>query len=435
MNVVAIIGILLGLMILLLVLGVPIGYTFFIVGVIGITLQLGLSQAYDLLRQVIYSESQNYLLSTIPMFVLMAIVLDESGLLEDIFEAMDSWTKGVFPGGLAIGTTLANGAFAAMSGSSTAAAAAFAKIAQPNMSKFGYHDELTMGTIAATGTFAMMFPPSIVIIIYGILTQTSIGQLFMAGIVPGLLTAGAYVLIIVAWVMYNSDISGEAVEPDSWSRRFELSKPLIPALLLILFVLGGLFFGVVTSVEAGAFGAAGAIILSVVLYDMRLDGLMRASNETLRITTFIFVVIIGAIYFSKYLALTGAISDLITLVAELNIGMYQLLALFVLVYIFLGMFMNQIAIMVITLPITYPTMVDGFGMSPLLFGIVVIKTVEIGMVTPPLGLNVYVASSAVQIDPTITFKGAVRFIGPDLVVLTMLVAIPELVLTLPELMY
>jgi tripartite ATP-independent transporter DctM subunit len=422
-------------MVLLLVLGVPIGYTFFVVGFTGITLSLGLEQSYSLLRQSIYGETQNYLLATIPMFVLMAIVLDESGLLEDVFAAMDSWTRGIFPGGLAIGTTFANGAFAAMSGSSTAAAAAFAKIAQPNMEKFGYDDKLTMGTIAASGTFAMMFPPSIVLIIYGILTQNSIGQLFMAGIVPGILTAAAYVLVIVGWVKYNPEISGRKVDTDSWSRRLELSKPLLPALLLILFVLGGLYFGVVTSVEAGAFGAAGAILLGVGLYDMRLEGLLKASNETLRITTFIFVIIIGAIYFSRYLALTGLVTDLITLVSELNIGKYQILAVFVLCYIFLGMFMNQIAILVLTLPITYPTMVDGFGMHPLLFGIVVIKTVEIGMVTPPLGLNVYVASSAVSIDPSITFRGAVRFIVPDLLVLVLLVAVPELVLTIPQLMY
>jgi C4-dicarboxylate transporter DctM subunit len=422
-------------MILLLILGVPIGYTFFIIGFLGIGLHLGPSQSLSLMRQTVYSESQNYLLASIPMFVLMAIVLDESGLLQEIFEAMDSWTKGVFPGGLAIGTTFANGAFAAMSGSSTAAAAAFAKIARPNMKEFGYSDELTMGTIAASGTFAMMFPPSIALIIYGILTETSIGQLFIAGMVPGILTALAYVLVIVAWVKYNPSISGQTPEPDSWGRRIELSKPLIPALMLILFILGGLYFGVVTAVEAGAFGAAGAIILSVVLYDLRLDGLLKAANETLRITTFIFIVIIGAMYFSTYIALTGLVTDLIQLVTSLNIGMYPLLGILVLCYIFLGMFMNQIAILVLTLPITYPTMVDGFGMHPLLFGIVIIKTVEIGMVTPPLGLNVYVASSAVNIDPWITFKGAARFIFPDLLILMLLVAFPVLVLYLPGLMF
>lgn len=435
MSSIAIVAGLVLLMILLLVLGVPIAYTFFLIGFAGITLHLGPSQALALMRQTIYSESQNYLLASIPMFVLMAIVLDESGLLEEIFEAMDSWTRGVFPGGLAIGTTFANGAFAAMSGSSTAAAAAFAKIAQPNMEELGYSDTLTMGTISASGTFAMMFPPSIALIIYGILTETSIGQLFMAGMVPGVLTALAYVLVIVGWVMYNPSLTGETPEPDSWSRRFELSKPLIPALMLILFILGGLYFGVVTAVEAGAFGAAGAIIISVVLYDLRLDGLLTAANETLRITTFIFVVIIAAMYFSTYIAITGLVTDFIQTVASLNIGMYQLLALFILCYIFLGMFMNQIAILVLTLPVTYPTMVDGLGMHPLLFGIVIIKTVEIGMVTPPLGLNVYVASSAVDIDPWITFKGASRFILPDLLILIILVAFPSLVTAIPNLMF
>ncbi len=422
-------------MVLLLILGVPIGYTFFFVGFVGITLHLGVFQAFSLMRETVYGETQNYLLATIPMFVLMAIVLDESGILKDIFDAMDSWTKGVFPGGLAIGTTFANGAFAAMSGSSTAGAAAFAKIAHPNMKRFGYDDRLTMGTIAASGTFAMMFPPSIALIIYGILTETSIGQLFIAGMIPGILTALAYVIIILAWVKLNPSVTGEAVETDSWSRRLELSKPLFPALLLIIFILGGLYFGVVTAVEAGAFGAAGAIILSVVLYDMRLDGLLRAINETLRITAFIFIVIIGAMFFSRYIAITGLVTDLIQLVTALNIGKYQLLAIIILCYLFLGMFMNQIAILVLTLPITYPTMVDGFGMHPLLFGIVIIKTVEIGMVTPPLGLNVYVASSSVDIDPWVTFKGAVRFIVPDLLILILLVAFPVLVLYLPGLMF
>lgn len=420
----------------LIALGIPIAYALFVSGFLGILMQLPLSQTVSLLWNTLYAGSQSFTFATIPMFVLMALILNETDLLKYVFGAIDKWTRGVVPGGLAIGTTFTNGIFAALSGSTVAASAAIAKIAKPELDKYDYDDRLSLGTIAASGTFAQMFPPSLGLIVFGLITGTSIGELFIGGIVPGLLTVGVYVLVILVWASYNPSIAGKSQEEMacSWTERFQASAKVWPAVLLIVLVLGSLYTGVVTATEAGALGAFGALLIGVSLYRVRWGKLNNALTETANITAYIFVLLIAAQFFSRWVAMTGIVDDLLQFLTELPIGDLGVLLIILGLYLLLGMFMNQIPILVLTLPVTFPLVVEGFGYPPIWFGIVIIKTVEIGMVTPPIGINVYVASKAVDVDPSVTFRGVARFISADVITLLLLIALPEIATYLPNTM-
>lgn len=419
----------------LIFVGVPIGYALLLVGFVGIIANTGFDVSRSLLWNSIYSQTNVYTYSTIPMFILMALFLNESEILEDVFGAMDSWTRAVVPGGLAIGTTAANGVFAALSGSSTAAAAAVSKIAKPELDKFDYDERLSMGTIAASGTFAMMFPPSLALIIYGVLTDTSIGSLFIAGIIPGLMTLFAYVIAILVWTNISPSIAGvetESHDKATWSERINYTTKILPGGLLIVLVLGGIYTGAITPTESGAVGAAGALLLGVIVYELGPQGIRSALSETANITAYVFLLIIAATFFGRWIALEGVVEMLFNALTALPIGDFGILLIIFAVYIVLGMFLNQLPILILTLPITFPLAVETLGYSPIWFGIVIIKIVEIGLITPPIGINAYIASNAVDVDADITFRGAGRFILADLCVLALLIAFPELVTFLPE---
>lgn len=418
----------------LIFLGVPIGYALFTVGFLGLVGYGGFDLARSLLYNTIYSQSQVYTFSTVPMFILMAVFLNEAKILDDVFSAMDDWTRGVLPGGLAVGTTVANGVFAALSGSSTAASAAIAKIAKPELESYDYSEEITMGTIAASGTFAMMFPPSLGLIIYGLITETSIGRLFMAGIIPGILTLVFYIGVILIWSTLDPSAVGakETQKKAPWSNRIRSAYHIWPAGALIFLVLGGIYAGVVTPTESGALGAAGALLIGLILYHLDGNGIRNALAETANITVYVFIIIIGAKYFGRYVAFEGIVSLMINTLSDLPFGDFGILLIVLALYLVLGMFLNQLPILVLTLPLTYPLAVDGLGFSPVWFGIIIIKTVEIGMITPPIGINVYVSSNAVNVDPTTTFRGAARFIAADLLVLGGLIAFPTIATYVPD---
>jgi tripartite ATP-independent transporter DctM subunit len=413
-----------------LVIGVPIGYAMFIAGFVGLIDSLGFEATTAMLVSVVHTQTASYVFSTIPMFILLAEFLDKSDLLDDVFTAMYRWTSWI-PGGLAITTTFANGGFAALSGSSTAAAAALSKIAVPEMREYDYDDRLSMGTVAASGTFAMMFPPSIGLIVYGILTENSIGTLFIAGMTPGILTMIAYVLLIIGWVTYSPGIVGATPRDFTWGERFRSLTPIWPAALLIFVVLGSIYLGVVTPTESGALGAFGAFLIGRFVYDLSSGDMKVALSGTAQTTTMIFVIILGALLFGRYLAITGATQALIQTVSELPVGRYGILLVLLGIYLVLGMVMNQTAILVLTLPVTYPLAVDGLGFHPIWFGIVIIKTAEIGMITPPFGLNVYVASSPIDVDIKQAFAGASRFIIADVAILILLILFPAIATWLP----
>jgi tripartite ATP-independent transporter DctM subunit len=306
-----------------------------------------------------------------------------------------------------------------------------AKISIPEMKSRGYSDILAIGTVCASGTFAIMFPPSVPLIIYGVITGTSIKDLFLAGIIPGLLTLVGYVIVIIAWVLYSPSNINQETGNYSWTERVVGLKPVWPALLIVAFALGSLYAGIVTPSEAGAMGAFGAFLVGIVFADLEYSGIRSAHSSAVELTGMIFIILIGAEVFGRYLTLTGAINNFVTSISELPISPLYILLLAFIAYIALGAIMDQLAILIITLPVTFP-LVTGLGYDGVWFGIAIVKTVEIGLITPPFGMNVFAATSAVDIDTSTGFKGSLRFLVVDIVVIALLIAFPDIALWLPS---
>ncbi len=422
------------LMLVLLAIGVPIAFSMAIAGTLGIYYLVGWQSTSGFLTSIPHNETTLFVLTTIPLFVLMAELINESGLTTDVFRAGERWLAHI-PGGLAIATTIANGGFAVLSGSSSAVAASMSAIAVPEMKRYDYKDSLAMGTVSAAGTFAVMLPPSIALIFYGVWTETSIGALFLAGILPGALTLLGYIVVIRLWARHDEDlVGGVRDEPYPLRERLATLRPIWPAGIIVIGVLGGIYSGVVTVSEAGAAGAVSAMAVAVLIYGIRFEALNDAFTRASRISVMIFFIIIGAVLFTRYMALSGATRQVIGFITELPVGPWIVLLLILVVYVLLGTFMDQIAVLILTLPVTYPLFVVELGYSPVWFGIVLIKTVEIGLVTPPLGMNVYIAAGVVDVDVRDAFRGAAMFLIADFAVLALMIAFPDAVLYLPELM-
>lgn len=417
------------LLILLLVLGVPIAFSLATTGMLGLLLVTDPGRTHSIIVSVTYANTASYVLTTIPMFILMAEFLNEGDLTDVVFEAAHRWLSSV-KGGLAFATTLANGGMATLSGSSTATAATMSKMAVPQMQKYGYDDRLSLGTVSAAGTFAVMFPPSLALIVYGIMTETSISMLFIAGIIPGILTLLGYFLTIYIWGTYNPKVVGGETEHFTWSEKFDSLKPVWPAVLIVLIVLGGLYLGVVTPTEAGALGAAGTFIVAVGVGGMRVSGTKQALLRTAETTAMIFMIVIGAMIFGRFLAFSGATRLLIDFVGDLPANRWTILIIILIMYVLMGTLMDQLAILLLTLPLTFP-LVSALGFDGIWFGILIAKTIEVGLVTPPLGMNVYVATGTVDMDAMTGFKGAIMFIPIDIVIIILIMIFPETVSFLP----
>lgn len=412
------------LLILLLILGVPISYTMLIAGASGLILIMGFGSSQGILVSA-PRDPISFTYTTIPLFILMAEFLNKSGIITDLYDATQDWL-GHLPGGLAIATTIANGGMAALSGSSTASVAAMSKISYGEMKDRGYKDNLTMGTIAGSGTFAIMIPPSLGLIIYGIITENNIGRLFLGGIVPGVLTLLGYVGIIVLWTLYDPEIAPKS-EKSSMEKRLQSTRRVWPGVLVIAIVLGGIYSGIITATEAGAVGASSALIVAVGVYGMGPSQTYQALRDTLETTGMIFLIIFGALVFGFYLTVSQLPQDLINTIKELPITPLQVLLIILFIYILMGALMDQLAILLLTLPITYPVVVDGLGFGPIWFGILIAKTIEIGLVTPPIGLNVYIATGTVDVDLLDGFAGAARFLVVDIGIIALLIIFPEMV--------
>lgn len=414
-------------LLILIMIGVPVAFSMLIAGSFGLVWLIGYGPTAGLMPGIFYGKIANYILTTIPMFILMAEFLKEARLTEDLYVAMEAFV-GHIRGGLAISTTLANGVMAALTGSSTATVASLASIAVPEMRKYGYDDRLSVGTVAAAGSFAIMIPPSLSLIIIGILTEQSIGNLFIAGIIPGALTVIGYSLVILIWATINKSIDGEGKGVAStWRERSNAVSTVWPALILIVLVLGGIYSGAMTPTEAGGVGAFGAFLLLVLFRDGHLTEIIEGARNAVELSTMIFFILLGAYVFSAYMGATGLTDMLLNTVIGSPLPPIAVLLLVLAIYVMLGTMMSQLAILVLTIPVTYPLLVEGFGYSPIWYGIVIVKTVEIGLVTPPLGLNIYVATSTIDVSASTAFDGAVKFLLADIGVLLTIIAFPDIV--------
>lgn len=417
----------------LLAMRVPVALATSIAGFMGLWLSADLATAMSVIGTVPMSQAATYDLLTIPMFILMAELVIVSGFADDLFDALNALFRRV-RGGLGIATVGAGAGFAAISGSSVGSAATLAGTAVPQMIRKGYSRRVSTGLVAVVGTLAILIPPSNGLIIYGLISQAPIADLLIAGILPGIMTAVALVITLQILLIKSpvDNTSGDE-DPANGKSRWQLAATMIPLLFLFLMVTGLVFTGVSTPVEAAAVGAFGALLLVVWNRRLSFRVLRDALFGTARVTAMITFIIIGAKIFGHYFTVSGVTQSIVTGVSESALPTGLILAAIILVYLILGLLMDQTAIVVLTVPITLP-IVEGLGYDPIWFGIVVTLAAEIGLVSPPFGLNVFVVAKYTKTKLKEVFLGVAPFAIAVLFVLILLASIPAITLWLPGLM-
>lgn len=407
---------------------VPLGIALLAVSLGGITWLNGFGVARTLLPMTLTEAAFSYELAVVPLFILMGNVLSRTGISHDLFRAAYAFL-GAVRGGLALATMVTCAGFSAVCGSSFATAATMAKVAYPSMQRYGYSDRLAAATIAAGGTLGILIPPSIILMIYGILTQQNIGELFIAGVVPGLLGLALYMLVIVliAWLRPEDAPRGDRVTA---RERWASLAGVWPFVTLFLLIIGGLYMGWFTATEAGGIGAGLALLVAMVqgrLTWRRFGELMR---ETAHTSVMLYVVLFGAMMFAQLISLSGLADALLALVREAGLSRMGVLVAILLVFLLLGCVMDSMAIILIFVPLFTPTLVaQGFDL--VWFGVIVVVLTEIGLITPPVGMNVFVLKANLPRVPVGTiFRGLLPFVGIDLVRLALLVAFPSISLAL-----
>ena len=428
-----------GILMLMLVLRVPIGISMFLVGAGGFLTMLGGGAALPLLmsslKNLVYARLSNYDLSVIPMFLLMGQFATHGGLSKALFNCVNAFV-GHWRGGVAMAAVGACAGFGAICGSSLATAATMGQVALPELRRYKYSGALATGTLAAGGTLGIMIPPSVPLVIYAVLTQESIGKLFMAAVVPGLIAMLGYMIVIRIVVMLKPE-AGPAGPLVSWTERFRALGRVFPVLIVFLVVVVGLYGGWANPTEAASIGAAACGILAVVSGGMRLQGIKDSILGAAEATAMIFLVLLGADMLNTGLALTQMPAELANWVKESGLSPLLVMASILLIYIFLGCVMDSLAMILLTIPIFYPVVMglDFWGMSQgdksIWFGILALMVVEIGLVHPPVGMNIYIINSLAKDVPLIeTFKGVVPFLISDFLRILLLLFVPGISLYL-----
>lgn len=413
----------------LMALRVPVGIAMGIVGVGGFAQIVGWGAALSQLAITPLRTITDYNTSLIPMFILMGVFATRSGISSELFGAARAWV-GHKRGGLGLATISACSGFAAISGSSVATAATMSRVALPEMRKAGYSDELATGVIASGGTLGILIPPSVVLAIYGYITQQDIGMLFIAGIVPGIIAVIMYLALV--WVIAGKHSA--ASEKVGLRERFIALRGIWAVLLLFVAVVGGIYAGVVTPTEAAAAGAFLTGLIGVLRGRLGLREIRISLIDALRTSVSIYTILIGAMLFSSFLAITQTPQKMTAWLTALDLGAYPTLALILLFFLFMGCILDAMAMIILLVPIVFPViMVLGF--DPIWFGIIIVMTVELGMITPPIGMNVYIINGVIR-DTKLTtiFRGVMPFVGVDLLRLVLLAAIPAITLWLPKTM-
>ncbi|MET4103511.1 C4-dicarboxylate transporter DctM subunit [Roseovarius sp. MBR-78] len=387
------------------------------------TISLVFSNSFDLIH--------SYDLSMIPLFVALGNIAYRAEITTKIYNAARVWLVRV-PGGVAMASVVGCGGFSAISGSSIACASTMGRICSPEMLRLGYDKRLATASVAAGGTLGSLIPPSVLFIIYGIFTETSISALFLAGILPGLLTLLGFLAVIYIWVRRNPDVAPAFAGTISRAEKWRAAREAWPAAALFVIIVGGIYGGIFTATEAAAVCVSAAMLIGFAQRRLTLNGLWESLRETVVQTTAIFFIAASAKIFVAFVALTGVASDVVGLVIDAQFSVLMLLLAIAAIYLLLGMFLDPIGIMVLTLPLMVP-LVESQGWDLIWFGVVVIKLLEIGLITPPVGLNVFVISGVVGRDVPVDriFAGIMRFLCADIVVLALIMAFPILSLLIP----
>ena len=422
------------LLFLFLGLGVPVAVSMGVVGICGMYFGAGELFVIGQLRSLPFATVNSYGLAVLPLFVLMGVLAEASGITTEVFRTADLWLRRL-KGGLYQAVIVGSAAFAAISGSTTVNALVFSRIAFPKMVGLGYSKSLSLGAIAGAGSFAAMIPPSITMVIYAIMTEQSVGQLLIAGLIPGMVTALVYLAGINLLVRIDPTLAPEITEKVSWGERWRALGRVWPIVVLILVVMGGIYTGVFPPSAAGAAGAFGAFLFAVARMRGVRGWLVGALQDAAFMSCIMFMILVGGLILSRMLVVTGVIDHLVVAITSVADTPLKFMILASVLYIILGCFLDTTSMMVVTLPFLFPAVV-ALEIDPIWFGIVLVKLIEISVITPPVGFNLFAVMSAVRGQATFgqVYKGVVPFIFFDLLVLALLIMYPELATWLPETM-
>jgi C4-dicarboxylate transporter DctM subunit len=426
---------LIGIVVLLalFMLRMPVAFTMAFVGFIGFAYLNGMESALTLLAGDIYDTLSSYPLSVIPMFILMGSMAFASGISQRLYKTCYSWF-GQYRGGLTVATVLACSGFAAICGSTAATAATMGAIALPEMKKYGYNDQLATGTVAAAGTLGILIPPSTVLIVYGILTEESIGKLFIAGIVPGIIMTVFFVLTVVLLCL-NKPSLAPAGPRTSFKEKITSLGGIFEALLLFALTIGGLFAGWFSPTQAGSIGAFGAFLIGLFRGKLRFERTVEVIKDGIRTSCMVLFIITGAAVFGHFLAISGIPFALADWVGALPIPPMAIIGVLVLIYFVGGFFMDSMALIVVTIPIFFP-IVTRFNFDPIWFGVIIVMVGEMGVITPPVGVNVFVIKGIAPTVPLrIIYRGIMPFLMAIILLTALLLIFPQIATWLPNLVY
>lgn len=423
------------LMLLLAGFGVPVGVAVALVAGLGMIATMGLPYSLVTFQSVPYAAVTDYAFIVVPMFILMGNIAWRAGIIEEMFDVVAMWMARA-RGALFYAVTLASAGFSAVSGSTVANAAVFTRIVLPEMLRLGYDRRLTTGCIAAAGTFAVLIPPSLAFVLYAIMTGESVGRLFMAGVIPGIFTAAAYLVALRLLIWWRPDIAPQPTERVPLAQRVSALRGLWGITLLVIVVLGGIYTGIVPPSAAGAVGAIGALLIAILRRKMSWVALWDCFARSAVTTASLFFIVISGFLFSRFLVSAGFVPQLTSLVSAADIGQWEFIAIMLLVYIILGMFIDGASMAVVTLPFVYP-IAQNLGIDGIWFGVIFVKLVEIGAITPPIGINLFAVISASEgrIQMGDIVRGIWPFLAVEALVLAVLLAVPEMSTWLPGTMF
>lgn len=421
------------LLVFLLFLGMPIAFVMMLVGFLGIGYLTSINAALPVIANTVYETASFYPYTIIPLFILMGGFAGNAGITRELYQTFDKWFRRL-PGGLGIATIASCAFFAALSGSSVAAAAAMGNIAIPEMRRFKYAPKLAVGTVAAGGTLSFLIPPSLGFVVYGMLTEQSIGKLLISGIFPGIFLSLAFIVVIIVQVKMDPGLAPATPGEVSFKEKILALQGIWETLLVFFIVMGGIYLGFINPTEAGAIGATALLILILLKKRLTLKNLSASLFEAARISVLVLFLVAGASVFSYFLALSTIPMAVSSWMAGLEVSRYVILTIIILIYLILGCFLDAISMMVLTMPVIFPV-VKTLGFDPIWFGVICVIMMEAGLITPPVGLNVYTLAGVVKDVPMQTiFRGAAPFLISMIAVVILITIFPKIALFLPSMM-
>jgi tripartite ATP-independent transporter DctM subunit len=411
---------------------IPVGFLMGILGLAGFAWIVSPEAAFSMVAKDIFSIFSSYNLTVVPLFIFMGQIAFHSGISRRLFDTAYAWI-GHLPGGLAIATIGACAGFSAICGSTNATAATMAAVTLPEMKRFNYKPSLATGVVAAGGSLGILIPPSVIFIVYGILTEQSIGKLFIAGIVPGILLTLFFIAAILIWTTLNPEL-GPRGPKTTFREKIRSLAGVLETLALFIMVMSGLFAGIFTPTEAGGIGAAGTLLLALITRTLSWKGFTDALMETTRISCMIMVIVAGATIFGHFLAVSRIPFDIASWIAHFDLHPWLIMLLIIAVYIAGGCFIDSLALIMLTIPIFYPV-ITHLGFDPIWFGVIIVLITQIGVITPPVGINVYVVSGVARDVPLeVIFRGVVPLLIALIALTLILIPFPQIVLFLPSLL-